>query len=293
MTNKIEKVFQAPASSPFRIIELTCKELLSEFDPVKMHQEGESLTKASEKLNKQIKVFQEDIEKITVLSLVMLWARLMANDSLFGEKYICMMDDLIRAGLLPIIRDKKSISLEDFQTIGNQNIIESIRCHSEWTIQKREDLVQFFIKFSQWLAKVTYGYLTAADDLDRKMSIKRKLPFETYIKLISELSLRERILTKMFYLGGERELEDVLSIKIQDIDFKDNTIKLSNYSIQYPRHVLSDLSSYIIDRGKGYVFLGRTGEKMSRIVPYRCLKLAANKIGLPASFTFKDLVKEI
>lgn len=118
------------------------------------------------------------------------------------------------------------------------------------------------------------------------------MPFEKYIHLLSNLSPRERIFAKLYYLGGTRILDDILNIKIEKIDFIKNQIHFDDYSVYYSRHVLNDLSKYIGSRKKGFVFINRHGDRINHTVPYRSLKLAAAKLGFSSDFTFKDLVQE-
>lgn len=70
------------------------------------------------------------------------------------------------------------------------------------------------------------------------------------------MDLREQILTKMFYLGGSRALEEVLSVKIEQIDFSRFLIHFSE-DISYPQHLFESIKKYIQDRKKGFVFAGK------------------------------------
>jgi hypothetical protein len=257
----------------------------------------ESLSKeffdAFSQLHKRVEQFKNEISKMPFMIMILFWADLVRKDKVFGERYLGMMQKLIEADLLPCNADKKKIvTLKDFSLQAPSQIIDQIRSFQEWPIDKREDYILLYKTFSLWLAKETFGYIPEAKDLDREITRKRRISFESYIEILKHLDLREQILAKIFYLGGHRNLEEVLSLKIEDIDFGEKTILFVGEAISYPRHVLQDLKTYIQARKTGYVFLGRDGERVSHTTPFRALKTAAAELGLDPRFTFKEFVRD-
>jgi integrase len=204
-----------------------------------------------------------------------------------------MMRELIETGVLPLISNKKkTVTLQDFSLQDPSVVIEKIRCFRDWTVSKREDCVLLYKTFSEWLSKETFGYIPESQDLDRVVSQKRQISFETYIKILSHMDLREQILTKMFYLGGSRALEEVLSVKIEDIDFSRSLIHFSD-DVSYPQHLFEDIKKHIQNRKKGYVFVGKDEDRVSTTTPFRALKKVALELGLDPDFTFKEFTKNI
>jgi integrase len=203
------------------------------------------------------------------------------------------MRELIETGLSPLISDKKkTVTLKDLSLQDPTLVIENIRCYGDWTVNKREDHVLLYKTFSEWLSKETFGYVLEACDLDRHLVQKRQIPFETYIEILSHMDLREQILAKMFYLGGNRALEEVLSVKIEDIDFPRSLIHFSD-DVSYPWYLFEDIKKYIQSRKKGYVFAGREQERVSTSTPFRSLKKIASELHLDPEFTFKDFTKNV
>lgn len=290
----IKNVFGSKVSSAYQVIESLCFKFLPGMDNRLLEAEQQRFHKAFHGLDEQIKHFQKNISEISLASFITQWARSLTTDAVYGERYMCQMSELIENGILRLTTDKKHPHTPaSFGADEHQEIIGAIRCHIEWTIPKREDMVCFYIEFSRRLSEMTFGYIPIAEDPDRSMSARRKFPFEAYIQLIAELALRERILAKLFYLGGERPLDEILSLEIRNIDFAKKHIIFSAHKVAYPSHVFQDLHEYIQERTKGHVFTGRSGEKINHTVPYRSLKAAGDKLGLDPSFTFKDLVKEL
>ncbi len=204
-----------------------------------------------------------------------------------------MMCDLIETGLLPLIsKTNKTETLQDLSMQDPTFIIDRIRCHKDWSLHKREDHVILYKAFSEWLSKESFGYVPEAKDLDRIAAQKRQIPYETYIEMISRMDLRERILAKLFYLGGPRALEEVISLKVEDIDFARSLVHFPE-AVSYSRHLLEDIKIYIEGRKTGFVFMGRDGERISHTTPFRALKTVVTKLKLDPEFTFKDLTRNI
>ena len=190
--------------------------------------------KSSQSLHKQVSDFKESIAKVPLSFTVLLWGELISNDKMFGKRYLGMMRELIDAELLPLVNKKKTITLHDLSMQNPSLIIDTIRCYHDWSIHKREDCIVLYKAFSEWLSKETFGYIPKAKDPDRIATQKRLIPFETYIEILSHMDLREQILAKIFYLGGTRALEEVLSVKIEDIDFARFLIHFLE-DVTYPR----------------------------------------------------------
>jgi integrase len=160
--------------------------------------------------------------------------------------------------------------------------------HTKFWGYKFEKMFLFVVT----LKKQRVLYVPEAKDLDLIATQKRLISFETYLKILGHMDLREQILAKMFYLGGQRALEEVLSVKIEDVDFSQGLIHFAE-DVSYPRHLFEDITRHILDRKKGYIFVGKEGKRVSTTTPFRALKKVASELGLDPEFTFKELTKNI
>src|SRR5690349_2069028 len=107
--------------------------------------------KSSQNLHKQIAAFHSTIAEIPYSFLVVLWGeQLLAYDKMFGKRYVGMLCDLVDAGLLIFVDQEKTFTLQDLSVQDPSLIIETIRCHKEWSIHKREDYVLLYQAFSAW-----------------------------------------------------------------------------------------------------------------------------------------------
>ncbi|MEI8300596.1 MAG: hypothetical protein WCG10_03175 [Chlamydiota bacterium] len=231
---------------------------------------------------KQVDAFIGEIYKLPLAVFIAVWAGL--NQAKAEE--LNMMSDLIVEKLLPLS------SLEKLSQLDPSSIPDDIRCFDKWTLMKREEGVLLYTSFMSWLSKETFNYVPIAKDGDRIVAQYRQVPFETYVKILSRLDLREQILAKMFYLGGSRALEEVLSVKIEDIDFYKKRMHLLE-DVSYPRHLFEDIKKHIQDRKKGYVFIGKEGEIISHTTSFRALKKVVSELHLDPEFTFKEFTKNI
>jgi integrase len=270
-----------------------CLSLDSAQDEKKLSSLKMDFLKSSQNLHKQVETFKGSLAKAPVCFLVLLWGEFLSNDKMFGKKYLGMLRDLVDAELLTLVTNKKKTeTLQDLSLQDPSLVIDRIRCYKDWSIHKREDYVLLYKTFSEWMSKETFGYIPEAKDLDRIATRKRLIPFETYMEIINQMDLREQILAKIFYLGGPRALEDVLSLKIEDIDFDRLLIHFPE-DISYPRHLFEDIKRYLEGRKKGFVFMGREGERVSTTTPFRALKKITSELNLDPEFTFKEFTKNI
>lgn len=272
-----------------------CDQLNPKSTAYSLLDEASELATLSDGVQDAIASFHAQISPLPFVGVTLSWAHEVGAHVAFGERYISCIADLLESHILPSIDAKshKFLSLGALNLEDHAAIFDAIRSNKNWPVDKQEEYTSIYNQFANWLAEVTYGLTLGPFDTDRSLTSQRRLPFDVYVKILKWLSDREKILAKIFYLGGSRSLEEVLSLKIADIDYKNNALKLSEDSITYPKHVLLDLKDYIGSRSKGYVFIGRTGDKIDHTVPYRALKTVTSKLDLDPAFTFKDFVTNV
>lgn len=277
----------------YELLLKTCRSIDASQDEKTLNSLNLEFSKSSEEFKKRLAAFNHSIAQQPLSFFVMLWAGLTHKDKVFGGRYLEMLSELIQARILPLVINKThSITLQVLSEQNPTHIIDNIRCYRDWSITKREDGVLVYKAFSDWLSQETFGYVPLARDVDRIVTNIRSISFETYIKILSHMDLREQILAKIFYLGGHRALEEVLSLKIEDVNFSNSLIHFSE-DISYPRHLFEDIKEYIAGRKKGFVFVGRDGERVALTTPFRSLKTVASELKLHPEFTFKDFTRNI
>ncbi|NGX54936.1 MAG: hypothetical protein KR126chlam2_00557 [Chlamydiae bacterium] len=270
-----------------------CVHLDSHYDESVLNHAGIRFAEYSGRIQQEIIQFKGTSAEYPLMAVIFLWAQWIGNDKVLGEKYLSMMEHLLERNLIQHKHptNGKPLDIAQFSSLKPNAVIDAIRCHQAWSIEKREDYVRFYAEFSSWLSKQTFGLISEAKDRDRAITQQRKLSFETYIAILQNLEIRERIMSKIFYLGGSMGLEEVLFLKIKDINFNESSISFSGENVYFPSHVFEDLKIFLEGRKQGYVFIGRKNERINHTVPYRSLKAVVTKLGMSTRFTFKDFVK--
>lgn len=248
----------------------------------------------SKDLHKRMLEFTHKVRKVPFTAWIISWTEFVHYDQMFGARYVKMMNELIERNFILLASDKNTPILSQDLAIGSRSeVIDSIRCCLDWSISKKEEFVLFYTNFALWLSKQTFGFIPEAMDIDRNITRKRKLPFDVYIEVLNRLDLREQILAKIFYLGGRRQLEEVLSIKIEDVDFKLNCIHFPKEDVLFPKHLLLDIKQYVKNRKQGLIFIGKEGERISHTTPFRSLKTIVSDLKLDPEFTFKSFAHDV
>ncbi len=272
-----------------------CSNIHPQYDEIMLSVGAGDFANFSNLVFDEIEQFKLRVSKIPLLSIIVLWANSSSQDRVFGARHIKIMQELLEKKLIEYRHsyDDELVLLAEFAGLGHLTTLDRIRCYKGWPINKREDYVKFYVEFANWLSEESFGYVSRAVDPDRTATANRSLPFDIYISIIMELADREKILAKIFYLGGARSLEEVLSLKIEDINSKECILRISGEAIRYPKHVFEDLREYVNARKKGYVFVSQQGDRINHTVPYRALKTVITKLKLDPSFTFKDFVTNV
>jgi hypothetical protein len=119
---------------------------------------------------------------------------------------------------------------------------------------------------------------------------RRLIAQDIFDKIINLLSLRDKVISKLLYFGAPISQNDVLSLRIDQVEFGSNKINYESGPVIYPSHIFSELDLIIGKRIEGYVFTGRNYKKIDPTVPYRAIKRAAAKVpNIDPNFSLKHL----
>jgi len=272
-----------------------CLELFLEKEKKALTSGMNEFSSATDTAAKHLEKLVETISSLPLLSTILFWIEKETKDTFTASRHAQMMKELISEGFIGIKDNKGNLwTLKHMVSIGHDSIIEAIRCNDVWPIEKTESYVKFYIDFVNWLSEKSLGYVPKASDPIMERIRWRKLPYNYFIAITQKLSSREQVISQLLYFGGTRTLEEILTLKIEDISLSSGHIILSKTPIPFPKHVLKNLKAYTDGRKKGLVFIGkRQGEKLDPTLPYRALKTVVSKLDLDPSFTFKDFVRDV
>lgn len=287
-----EKPLDKEAKNPVSDFMQYCLDIYPRKDKSLLDKEITNFSKSATTLSNQIDTFRKNIAEVPLLSVIVLWVRNLANDTFHALRNAETMHQLMKQGFIGLKDTRGNVwTLKDMVSMGHESIIEAIRCNECWSQEKTEEYIQFYIGFVNWLSEATSGYVPKAVDPDIQKTIQRKIPHSEFLTIAKHLKDRERVMAELLYYGGDRLLDEVQNLKIQDI--RENQVFFRNGSVQYPKHVFKNLLSFIGNRKKGYLFVGRNGEKIDQSVPYRALKVVVSKLNLDPSFTFLEFLRSI
>lgn len=256
---------------------------------------SQNLTKSYDAFLEERNRLQHELQKsIGVISEQPLLAAFLAwikEISLIPNFDLSLAKTLLEKGFIGITDHEGQLwTIAKASQFNHQEVIDAIRCHYEWSIEAREGLVMAYSSFIQWLSNVTYGYISRVEDPDLMRSNARVFPYSMFLKFANHLKDRDRLVAKLLYFGGSRTLEEVLNLKIEDIDFENSIIYFNSKPTTYPLHIFADTKAVIRERKKGRLFLGRQNAPLNDATIFRNFKDAAIESGVGQYFTPKTLI---
>jgi hypothetical protein len=245
----------------------------------------------SKSLDQSIKAFQEERDSIhkkltdfwkttsqTELLVVFLdWLKEQRSYDLVMENAKILLEN----ELIPFYDAKKvPIKLCSLTSEKLSKQIDAIRCQRKFPIYQREELVDTFVNFLRWLSIHTVSYMPEFEDPDKQRTDDRLISHDVFIRLLGLLDERCCIIAKLLYFGGNRTLEQVVSLDIQNVDFKHSRISMQGNWIDYPSHILDDLKTLVGERREGPVFLGRNNTRINPSTIFRNFKVIGPSLGI-------------
>lgn len=199
---------------------------------------------------------------------------------------------LLENGFIGIYDNRGNIWTLENVAKQNANIIyQAIRCHRKWPMKIREKLVIAYYRILNDLDIATKGYIKIIEKTDAEITVDRVINREFFIKFLDELNEKPQLVAKLLYFGGNRTLDEVLQLSLEDVIFEKRLIKFGSQEISYPSHIFVDISAISENRSKGKVFLGRQNLPLNQATIFRNFKEAAHKLGL-AAFSPSTLVRD-
>lgn len=216
-----------------------------------------------------------------------------AMDPFWQEKYRKGMRSLLEKNLIPILNSQgEKMTLEEFQRVGHQPILEAIRCVKEWGFIQKEEAIQCYIQYSHALSRLTKNFIPPGYDPDRVRVRNRSVKYEVFIEFVQHLSERDALIAKLLYFGSP-SLDEVVSLKKNAIIHDDSSIRFQEGRVVFPMHVMQDLLSYISEKkdAQELVFTNVRGAEVERAHLNHAFSRASEKIFAPIKITPGGLLK--
>src|ERR1700722_17263283 len=109
--------------NPYHHIEIICSSKYSKNDVQKLTHESKIIEKASEKIDNLINEFHLNIEKRSLLSILLIWSQWECRDRIVGERHLNMLAELMDEGIFP---PKRSTTIKQFSQCNYNHIFSEI-----------------------------------------------------------------------------------------------------------------------------------------------------------------------
>ena len=220
----------------------------------------------SQELMVEVNEYRHFLNTISIVSAIGAWIEERLTDANWKERYANSIAKLNQKSILPFHNTKGTlVTLDYFIKHGHLNILEAIRCESDWAPLEKEENVSVYVQFTQSLAHNTQGLVPYATDPDRERARNKAIKYEVFIDFVNHLSERDALMAKVLYFGA-RTIEEVITLTPDAIDAKTSTILLGGAPTNYPQHIILDLLAYIKQKPKAQkiLFTNLRGELVER-----------------------------
>ncbi len=213
-----------------------------------------------------------------------------------------------RSGFLRLIElaiVNSAMNLQAFSLINHESVVDDIKMINDWSEATKQARAAAYISFTGFLQRRTQGIVRKAvankEGANKTFfKVRDKVKTEAlsqpqtrqFIQQIEKINERDGLIAKLILQGGKRK-EEVLNVKIEDIDFTKKQITFVQTKtrgmekvtiINYPDHVMQELKTYIADR-TGLVFITRNHKKVAPFQIDRNFYKAGLKAGIPFRVT--------
>ena len=224
------------------------------------------------------------------INVFFLWAHLNLNDELFSFH----IKNLLEKQVIKFLDDKrKYLRVQDLTIEYIVSNIDLIRSLKEFKYRYRDSLVKTYLEVVRWAYTVSYKSTVDIQDPERVKTKKRALSYEMFCNLVDNMEPKYQIVAELLYLGGSRTMDQVVNVKIGDINFNKNSIKFGTHVIHYPKHVITEIKEIVGTRKSGNVFIGRMKAPLAPATIFRNFNEAASQIGLGEGFSPKSLTTDV
>lgn len=251
------------------------------------------MMQGKKQLEGAIEAFRLKLSEIPLGAEIANWLEGLDLSKEYISRYTESMLNLIDLKLLPLINKQGQLrTLNDFSPNDHRDTIEEIRCCSKMSILEKEEAVQTYILFSRHLSCMTCGLIMHGEDPDFQRTIKKVVWYKDFIKLVQELPERDALIAKLLYFGAPT-MDEVLSLRVEQIDLRKGWVKFKKFSVKYPKHVMLELKGSLIQKKKeDLIFTNLHGQQVERTHINNCFNRAARKLDSNTRITPKMLLEE-
>jgi integrase len=251
------------------------------------------MMQGKKQLEAAIEAFRLKLNEIPLGAEITNWLERLDLPKEYISRYTESMLHLIDLKLLSLTNKQGQLrTLNDISPNDHQSIIEEIRCSSKLSTPEKEKAVEAYILFSQHLSRATCGLIMQGEDPDFQRTIKKVVWYKEFIKFVQLLPERDALIAKLLYFGAPT-MDEVLSLRVDQIDSRKGLVKFKKFSVKYPKHVMLELKNFLTQKKKeDLIFTNLHGQQVERTHLNNCFNRAARKLDGNTRITPKMLLEE-
>lgn len=240
-----------------------------------------------------IEAFRFKLSEIPLGAEIANWLERLDLPKEYISKYTESTLNLIDLKLLSLTNRQGQLrTLNDVSPNDHRDTIEEIRCSSKLSTPEKEKAVEAYILFSQHLSRATCGLIMQGEDPDFQRTIKKVVWYKDFIKFVQLLPERDALIAKLLYFGAPT-MDEVLSLRLDQIDSRKGLVKFKKFSVKYPKHVMLELKNSLGQKKKeDLIFTNLHGQQVERTHLNNCFNRAARKLDGNIRITPKMLLEE-
>lgn len=258
-----------------------------------LHQYEKIMMHGKKELEEAIEAFRLTLNEIPLGAEIANWLERLDSPKEYISKYMESMLNLIDLKILSLTNRQGQLrTLKDVSPNDHRDTIEEIRCSSKLSTPEKEKAVEAYILFSQHLSRATCGLIMQGEDPDFQRTIKKVVWYKDFIKFVQLLPERDALIAKLLYFGAPT-MDEVLSLRVDQIDLRKGLVKFKKFSVKYPKHVILELKSSLGQKKKeDLIFTNLHGQQVERTHLNNCFNRAARKLDGNTRITPKMLLEE-
>lgn len=240
----------------------------------------------------------QQLDKVTVEEAIVYWLTTLGAKTRIN--YQSGMRKLAGLGLID-----PSVNLQEFALLNHDTVIDKIKIIPEWSECSRQARAACYISFTRFLNRRTQGIIDRARPNREgtgktffrvyekvKTSAMTQAQWIKFLDALEAINPREALIAKIILQGGKR-ISEVLSLKVEQIDFERRKIIFKQSKtkglnketiITYPESVVAKLRAYIGER-IGFVFISRFGKPVDLRWVAAIFAKAGKQAGIPFKIT--------
>lgn len=239
-----------------------------------------------------------NLKNLTVERAIAVWIETFQGPT--KKNYKSAMMQLLQMGLLNPMQN-----LQEFSLSNQEDVLDKIKLRKDWSESTRQARAAAYISFTNFLHRRTQGLVRKAipsrDGASKTFyKIREKVATPAmnqsqwlcFLQKLEKINYRDSLIAKTMLHGGKR-VKEVLSVKVDQIDFENGSIKFiqsktkgyyKEVFVSYPKNFMDELKNHLGERS-GFLFVTKNGKQLYHMQVQRTFSKAGKNAKIPFKVT--------